>query len=576
MEKNEMKVFYTLTIQNPEQHHVKVSMRGAYCGQGKSMTVFMPSWCPGSYLMREYSRHIRAFRALDEKGDYLTYEQVDKAAYEITWPSETALDEREFEVTYEVFCHEISVRTSYVDITHAFLHLPTLLMGVEGVPLVAPELRLNFPGLWSKVSTGLEDISPSREIFLYRAQSFDQLLDCPIEIGCHETDGMMVKDIPHELAFYGQMLPHQHPMKKDIETIVTTVAKTMGEIPYNRYVFITHLMSGIYGGLEHQNSTVLHFDGARLVERKSYIKWLSLVSHEYFHTWNVKRIRPKELGPFDYRREAYTRLLWLAEGLTSFMDELFVLRSGLITLEEYLELQKNNIKSYMNTPGRRFHSLEDSSFNAWIKLYRPDENTANSSISYYLKGGIAFFILNVFLKEKGKGIDDFLHLLWARYKKNPQIGIQDTDVYAMIESLAGKDVREKFEIFIVTTEELPLQSALQRMGLEWVEDRSENAYFGIKTKGEGERLFVSSVVLDGPAFKAGLNAGDEVLFVNGLRVLKSDWEDLGKNLLPNQSYELIVSRIGRPVSLNITLEKTPAEIKEIKIVDREKALKFLS
>ncbi|HAZ12397.1 MAG: hypothetical protein A2X86_15785 [Bdellovibrionales bacterium GWA2_49_15] len=573
MEKSNMKVFYTLTIQNPEQHHVRVTMRGTFSGEGRCMTVFMPSWSPGSYLMREYARHLRGFRALNLKGDYLAYEQVDKGAFLIRWPDG---EEREFEIMYDVFCHEISVRTSYVDIGHAFLHLPTLLMGIEDVQLIAPELRLNFPPLWSTVSTGLEDISPKREIFLYRAQNFDQLLDCPIEIGCHQTDGFMFKNIPHELAFYGEMLPNQHPLKKDIETIVTTVANTMGEVPYGRYVFITHLASGIYGGLEHHNSTALHFDGARLVERKGYIKWLSLVAHEYFHAWNVKRIRPKEFGPFNYRQEGYTQLLWLAEGLTSFMDELFVLRSGLIALEEYLDLQKNNFKSYMAIPGRRFHSLADSSFNAWIKLYRPDENSANSSISYYLKGGLAFFILNILLKEKGKGINDFLAQLWLRYKERPEVGLEAEEVYQMIEVLGGPEVREKFEMFIVTTEELPLQSSLERMGLAWVEERPEAAYFGIKTRSEGERIFVSSVVLDGPAFKFGLNAGDEILFVGGQRVTRGEWDDFGKNLLPNQAYELLVARMGRMVRLTITLDKSPAELKEIKIVDREKALKFLN
>ncbi|MEK6626950.1 MAG: hypothetical protein AABY86_18440, partial [Bdellovibrionota bacterium] len=157
-QKPKMKVFYLLTIQNPEQHHVRVSMRGAFTGDGPSMTVFMPSWSPGSYLMREYARHIRGFRVLNHKGDYLTYEQVDKGAYEIRW---AAGEEREFEIIYDVFCHEISVRTSYVDISHAFLHLPTLLLGIEGVNLVTPELRLNFPPLWSCISTGLEDISPT-------------------------------------------------------------------------------------------------------------------------------------------------------------------------------------------------------------------------------------------------------------------------------------------------------------------------------------------------------------------------------------------------------------------------------
>jgi len=568
-----MAVRYLIKIEQPETHYVKVSMKGT-APSGAYFDVCLPSWSPGSYLMREYGRHIRGFRALDQSGAYLKFEQMEKGTYRI-WPETSAPKNREYEIQYDVYCHEVSVRNSYVDTTHAFLHLPTLLMTTVGTDNISPQLELSFPALWSKISTGLTDVSTGRECFLYTAANYDDLIDCPIEIGCHETDGFMVKGIPHELAFYGNSWPHGQNLKKDIETIVSHIAGAMGEIPYSRYVFITHFANGIYGGLEHKNSTALHFDGTRLAERKSYVKWMCLVSHEYFHTWNVKRIRPKELGPFNYRQEAYTKLLWLAEGLTSFMDELYVYRAGLISLEEYLDLQKSNIKSLLATPGRNFHSLDESSFNAWIKLYRPDENSANSSVSYYLKGGVVFFLLNILLKEKGRSIDDLLQGLWYFYKKRPEQGMDEQEVYHLVGEIGGPDVLGKFQTYVQTTEELPLKSALAAMGIEMVEESQSMTYIGIKIRGEGERVFVQSVILDGPAYKCGLNAGDEILAINDARVLRSDWEDLNKNLLPHKSYQLLLSRLGKTMSLSLQTAAMPAEVKELKIVDRQKATQIL-
>ena len=531
------------------------------------MEFFLPSWSPGSYLMREYARHIQSFRAQQKNGEALFFWQEDKGTFAIDFTkSELNTLQNQFSIEYDIYCHELTVRTSHVDESHAFLHGPSYLMGPVGESLVNPTIEFRFPALWSKVATGLKDISSDRAVFLYQAANYDELIDTPVEIGCHESDGFMAGGRPHHLNFYGPQYPHERKLKEDMQKIVETVSQVWQEIPYEQYVFITHLAPNLYGGLEHHNSTTLHFDGTLFHDREKYLEWLELVSHEYFHTWNVKRIRPKELGPFDYRTENYTRMHWLTEGLTSFMDRLLVLRSGLMTLEEYLEKMVKELNDYNKIPGRKFHSLEDSSFNAWIKLYRPDENSNNSSISYYLKGALVFLALQCMLGKKRKDIVSLLHHLWKRYKQNSQRGLEAQEVYKMIEDLSDVKTREQFETYITTTQEIDFESHLKDVGLKVEWDEETKPYLGIKPRFLGDRVFIKMILLDGPAYKAGLNAGDEILFMNAVRFLKEQWEEFPKIAKVGTSYEFLLSRQGVLKKGHVICENALREIKSIRTV----------
>lgn len=569
-----MQVHYLVEITDPQNHIVKVRL-SAQRGDLEQLTIFMPSWSPGSYLMREYARNIRTITAKTSSGEYLSFEQKTKGTWEIDFKnSELKGSCTSFDIEYEVYCHELTVRTSHVDESHAFLHGPSYLIGLKDHEL-EPIIEFRFPALWSKLHTGLEDISEKREQFVYSAPSFDDLLDCPVEIGCHESDGFMVEGKEHHLIWYGETYPHSNNLKEDIKKIVETVSSHFSEIPYERYLFITHFKRNLYGGLEHKNSTALHFDGRMLADRESYINWLALVAHEYFHTWNVKRIRPIELGPFDYLNENYTRLHWLTEGLTSFMDELFVLRSGLCTLEEYLKMQTKNLQRYLDIPGKKFHSLEDSSFNAWIKLYRPDENSLNSSISYYLKGGLVFSTLHFELKKQGKNINELLSRLWQRYLDNPAVGVTGDEVLAMIEDIGGKDVRDKFELRLTTTEDIDFESYYKEIGCEFEWDQPSSVDLGLTLRYQGDQAFVSQVKLDSCAHKAGINAQDELIAINGLRVLKDDLERMTKMLVPGKSYSYTCSRQGTIVTGTLVAEKALKKLKAIKVIDEKKALSVL-
>jgi predicted metalloprotease with PDZ domain len=567
-----MKIRYLAEITDPQNHMIKVTINATKEKSETKLRLFLPSWSPGSYLMREYAKNVRTFVAHNKTGEFLYFKQIEKGIWEIDWTkSEIKEASDEFSVTYEVYCHELTVRTSHIDESHAFLHGPSYLMGVEGKEM-EPEIEFKFPPLWMKLHTGLKDVSPSREKFIYSAPSYDDLLDCPVEIGCHESDGFMHDGKEHHLIWYGDQYAHPYNLKEDIKNIVATVAGHFSDIPYENYTFMTHFVKNKYGGLEHKNSTALQFDGRKLKNRSDYVNWLALVAHEYFHTWNVKRIRPVELGPFDYTRENYTTMHWLTEGLTSFMDELFVLRSGLCTLEEYLKMQQKNLSRYYSIPGKKFHSLEDSSFNAWIKLYRPDENSNNSSISYYLKGGLVFSTLHFEFKKKGKNINDLLAKLWARYKENKAEGMNTEEVMQMIEDIAGKDVRQQFELRVATTEDIDFESYYKELGCEFVWEEKKDAYLGIDFEFKNNRVFCGKIVQDGPAYKAGLNAGDEIIAVNRLRFLKTDATALNSIMSAEKTYTFTISRLEKLFEVEVTIGSTPKTLKEIKVVDENKAM----
>jgi predicted metalloprotease with PDZ domain len=571
-----MKLSYKLSISEPWTHYVKIRLSGTRPTDRDYLDFFLPSWSPGSYLMREYAKGVRKFRALTGNGEFLYFEKKEKGTWRVDWSqSELKGSHQDFSIEYEVYCHEVSVRTSHITEEHAFLHGPSILMGLVELEIERPTLEIEFPPLWSKVTTGLKDISDQREKFLYQAQDYDELIDSPIEIGCHETNGFRVNGIDHHLAYYDwpQALPGD--LRKDTQAIVEKVSEFWGEIPYSMYVFMGHFIPGIYGGLEHLNSTALQFDPFLVQTEDGYRDFLGLVAHEYFHTWNVKRIRPKELGPFDYRNENYTKMHWLTEGMTSFVDDLFVFSAGLSTLEQYLTTLTKRIQRYLLTPGRKFDSLEDSSFDAWIKLYRPDENSRNSSISYYLKGQLAFYCLNILLVKEGKTLKDLCGLLWNHFKAKPSEGLVKEDFFRYLKEVGGEEVANAFEGYIAYTTELPLEELSAEIGLNF-KFKDPKYDFGFEWQEKGEQLFVSQLLLDGPAYKSGLNAGDEILAVDGFRITTSVYKSWLKSLKSSEKlYTFQIARLGKIRTLEVSFGPLTPELDKIEVVDEKKAMKAL-
>jgi Predicted protease with the C-terminal PDZ domain len=415
----------------------------------------------------------------------------------------------------------------------------------------------------------------------FRAHDYDELVDSPFECGTHRLLTFEVDGIPHEIALWGRGNEDERQILADTRAIVETTRAMFGRLPYRRYVFIVHLVDGGYGGLEHRNSVSNIVDRWGFRPARSYEKFLALTAHEFFHVWNVKRIRPAPLGPFDYTRENYTRQLWVMEGITSYYDHLILLRAGLISRERYLETLADDIKLLQSQPGRTLQTLEQSSFDAWIKFYRPDENGPNSSVSYYLKGSLVALLLDLEIRRRTGGarsLDDVLRYLYEHYGGDQvhdlysgefarRPGFNDNDGFCRaVEAVAGEEggaYRAFLARAVASTDELEYDRAFDAVGLRLVRGHSlekENdhlpAWHGLRLKTEHGRLKVSVTLAGGPGEAAGIYAGDELIALDGVRI---DEERLKARLAERKPGDTVVfSLFRRDDLLHIPLQLAEA------------------
>ncbi|HKS29024.1 MAG TPA: PDZ domain-containing protein [Pyrinomonadaceae bacterium] len=513
-------ISYTVSMPKPYTHLLEVEMRvrGTLPAQ---TDLIMPVWTPGSYLVREFARNVQDFDAKDAGGRSLRWTKTNKN----TWRVETA-GSRELVVTYSVYANEFSVRTNEVTDQHAFWNNAALLMYPQGQLKAPSTLRVVPFGNW-KVATALPAAAGGRPL-TFRAENFDILYDSPVEVGNFKTLSFEVKGIPHRIVIDGEGNYDPERMRRDVQKIVeASVALMGGEIPYRDYTFFLHLRSTGGGGLEHLNSTALIFPRFRFRPEGGYRSFLSLVSHEYFHLWNVKRIRPDALGPFDYTQENYTRLLWVAEGITSYYENIILVRAGLITGEDYLNDLATAIRDLQNTPGRFEQSLEESSFDAWIKYYRPDENSVNSQVSYYDKGAIVGAMLDLEIRRASKdarSLDDVMRALYEEFYRKER-NYTPEDFQGLAERMAGAKLDSFFTRYVRGREEIDFNSILNHAGLyldtsgtSTGRAATERPYFGATLYMNDNRLMVRNVRAGTPAYDQGISAGDEIVALDGMRV----------------------------------------------------------
>lgn len=504
----------------PHTHllEVELRLRGALPAQ---TDLIMPVWTPGSYLVREFERHVQDFDAKDASMRSLRWTKTNKN----TWRVETA-GARELVVTYSVYANELTVRTNEVTDQHAFWNNAALLMYPQGQLKAPSTLRVVPFGNW-KVATALPPAAGGRAN-TFRAENFDILYDSPVEVGNFKTLSFEVKGVPHRIVIDGEGNYDPERMRRDVQKIVEASISLMGgEIPYRDYTFFLHARSTGGGGLEHLNSTALIFPRFRFRPEGSYRSFLSLVAHEYFHLWNVKRIRPDALGPFDYTQENYTKLLWVAEGITSYYETIILLRAGLISGEDYLNELANAIRDLQNTPGRFEQSLEESSFDAWIKYYRPDENAVNSQISYYDKGAIVGAMLDLEIRRASKdahSLDDVMRALYEEHYKKER-NYTPEDFQRIAERMAGANLDNFFSRYVRGREEIDFNTILNHVGLYLDANATstgraapERAYFGATLFMDDNRLMVRNVRAGTPAYDQGINANDEIVALDGMRV----------------------------------------------------------
>ena len=533
---------FTVSMTKPHTHlfEIEVRIRHDAIYAPREETLVMPVWQPGSYLIREFERQVQDFAAIDSMGRPLAWEKINKNSWRVM-----SAGAREWRATYRVYANELSVRTSELNSDHAFWNNTNLLMYLEGHLKYPTTLKVNPPAAW-KVATGLPPVPGETNTF--RAADFDVLYDSPVEVSDFKVLTFEVKGVPHRIVIDGEGNYDPERMRLDVQKIVATeVALMGGEIPYHDYTFILHLRSNTGGGLEHLNSTALGYPRfgfkisatpgatsaapfATQQPERDYAGFLSLVAHEFFHLWNVKRIRPDALGPFDYTKENYTKMLWVAEGITDYYADLAVCRAGLLTDKDFLAGKAKAIQDLQETPGRLVQTAEEASFDAWIKYYRQDENSLNSQISYYDKGGILGLLLDLEIREKSAGaksLDDVMRYLYDEFfKKNRNYGPQDFQ--KACELMAGTSLDQFFSRYVRGREELDYDSALIAAGVrldtsgegDGPAQQIRPAYLGADLTQQGERLMVTRVYAGSPAYEQGLNAGDQVVAIDNMRANK--------------------------------------------------------
>jgi predicted metalloprotease with PDZ domain len=547
-------VSYRLDLSERNAHIVRVEAH--FPTGGEALDLKLPVWTPGSYLMREFGRHIQDLECQSEAGAALVVRKLDKS----TWRVETG-GARRVIARYGVYANDLTVRSAHVDDTHAFLNGACIFLYAEELRTREARVAIALPAGW-RASVALPFVDGA-----YVARQHDELVDSPFEVGTHDLYELTAQGRPHRIAVWGRLGVAPETLQKDVAAIVDAAAALFGDgVPYDEYLFILMLAPNQYGGLEHARSCALLSSPFTFHPRKKYEEFLELVSHEYFHLWNVKRIHPEVLGPFDYQREAYTRCLWVMEGVTSYYDRYLLVRAGIQKPDKYLEKIAEELGKIAGIPGRRRQSLEESSFDAWIKLYRPDENSVNSTISYYLKGGIVALLLDLEIRyqtQGNKSLDDCMRLLWTRFGRAGR-GFPDDAVQALMEEASGARLDEFFARHVRGRDELDAVRLLRTVGLtlapaEEDEDEAPPVWLGATTREDGDALLVASVLDGGPAVQGGLSAGDELLALDGFRVDNATLKERLAARKPGESIELTVFRRDELRRVRVTLGERPIE-----------------
>lgn len=514
----------------------------------------MAVWTPGSYLVREYERNVEAVAAAGSAGRALA---VDKSAKN-RWRVATGGEPR-ITVTYRVYAREMSVRTNWVDAGFAFLTgAPTFLTLASDGPRPHEVIITPAPG-WKQSFTGLPPMpgGPHR----YVAPDYDTLVDSPILVGNPSVHEFTVDGRRHYLVNEGEAGVFDGARAaRDLQAIVEAHRRMWGALPYDRYLLF-NLLTEAGGGLEHANSAVIMASRWTTRTRRQYLNWLELASHELFHAWNVKRLRPVELGPFDYENEVHTRSLWVVEGVTDYYGDLLVHRAGLSSREEYLDSLSSKIEELQTTPGRTVQSAEAASFDAWVKYYRPDENTPNVAISYYVKGAVLAFVLDAKIRRHTAGarsLDDVMRQAYAKYAGTR--GYTPGEFRAVAEQVAGVDLEAFWAALVGGTAEVDYGEALEAFGLRFrpAGEAAPRAWLGAAARNDGGRLVVTEVRRDTPAQAAGLNVDDEILAIDDFRVRADRLESRLEQYRPGDRVSLLVARRDQLVRLELTFGAEPA------------------
>ncbi|NJK99552.1 MAG: M61 family metallopeptidase [Spirulinaceae cyanobacterium SM2_1_0] len=503
---------YTVALPEPTSHLFEVTLAVA-AWSAPTCDLKMPVWTPGSYLVREYAKQVQDFTAWTGDRPLPSTKQAKNH-----WRIETA-GVNQFTIRYRVFANELTVRTNHLDASHGYFNGAALFMYLPGQEQQPWQVTVIPPHPNWQVTTALPPVTGQPNTFL--ARDFDTLVDSPFEIGTHALYDFTVRNKPHRLAVWGRGNFDAEQAIADIRKIIAVEADLFGDLPYEQYLFILHLSANNFGGLEHKDSCSLIYPRFGFQSPDQYHRFTRLVAHEFFHLWNVKRIRPLALESFDYERENYTPSLWFCEGTTSYYDTLIPCWAGVYDGRTALDLFEKDISRFLLTPGRKVQTLSESSFDAWIKLYRRDANSDNTQISYYLKGELVSLLLDLAIRARSdnqRSLNQVLQKMWQQFGREER-GFTPAELRAVLEAVAGFDLSAFYAAYIDGLAELPFDDFLAPFGLRLKAAADDKTpYLGVKLTQNGDRADIQFVASNSPAARAGLDAGDELLALDGLRV----------------------------------------------------------
>ena len=550
---------FTVGMSRPGTHLYEITMQVApFASPVAWFDLVLPVWTPGSYMVREFSRNVRDLAASGPSEEPLSAVKVEKNR----WRVGLLDDPREgpFTIRYRVYAGELTVRTSHLDASHGFGNGANLFFYVEGRKDEPQSLRFDLPPGW-RVSIALP-----RSGGAFRASDYDELVDSPFECGTHRVLPFRVHGVTHSVAIWGSGNEDPRRLVHDLGAVVREEARLFGGLPYDRYLFLIHLAANASGGLEHRASQSVGMEPFSFRPESAYRENLGLFAHELFHAWNVKRIRPAPLGPFDYTKEAYTRDLWAMEGITSYYERLLLVRAGLITPTHLFEEMGKRLRAHRETPGARVQSVEAASFDAWIRHYRPDENSPNVAESYYRRGSLVGWALDLTIRRASGGrrsLDDVMRRLWRRWgsrgKRYPA-----GEIERLASAAAGRSLVAFFDRFVRGVETPPFERILPAFGLlltekpeseEGVTPRRPRvrADFGWKTKDENGRLAVAEVYAGRPAYEAGISAGDELVAFAGVKADEDERKRIERDARPGTRVDVALFRRKRLLTVPLVL-----------------------
>ena len=562
---------YQIEFDDYRQHLIHVTLRFL---ADPTQVLSLPTWIPGSYLIREFSKHLESVKAYDEDGRLLQISKFEKNKWRLF-----NTDHELITVEYDVYAYDLSVRGAYVDQSRLYVNPACVCLGLDGQEDKAIEVEIFLPPELKhfQLATGLPHKSFVSGRYTLKAKDYAELIDAPFELAEQSRFSFEAAGIAHEFVISGKHAMNAARMQQDLEKICGTEIAMFGSAPFKNYTFMTMATGNSYGGLEHPNSTSLITPRDDLPKAdeplepsKEYQRFLGLCSHEYFHSWLVKFIRPENFANYNLNKEGYTSLLWIFEGFTSYYDDLILLRSGVINQESYVTLLKAQIERYLQNPGRSVQTVAESSFDAWVKFYRPDENTNNAGTSYYNKGCLVALCLDLGLRLRGSSLDALMRKLY----ENAQQGIQVSErtIFDLCRELTGQDWAEQINHLINTTDELPLDQLLPEFGFSFELKNEQALPFGLKVVDKPEGVLIQTARRDGAAAKVGLSANDVILAIDGL---KASEKLLAKYAKQAGTYSVYAFRRDELMQFELQAAETSLTTVELKVEDQAKADKWL-